>query len=66
MASMVTPQTGNSSTPPANSKVKRKRSLKKADDEIEDDKTWTSGDFEVVTVDRVRFRVPSYLLFGSR
>lgn len=31
-----------------------------------DHRAWTRGDFEVITADRVRFRVPSYVLFGAR
>jgi hypothetical protein len=31
-----------------------------------DDPTWTSGDFEVVTTDRVRFKIPSYHLYSAR
>lgn len=46
----------------AGSSSKRKR----GDNEIIDDKTWTSGNFEVITSDRVRFRVQDYLLFASR
>lgn len=30
------------------------------------DNIWTTGNFEVITVDRVRFRVPDYLLFSAR
>lgn len=33
---------------------------------ITDDKKWVDGDFEVITVDKVRFRVPSYYLFAAR
>lgn len=33
---------------------------------ITDDVTWTSGDFEVITADNVRFLVPSYHLFSAR
>ncbi|CAK9781646.1 hypothetical protein CC85DRAFT_298701 [Cutaneotrichosporon oleaginosum] len=32
---------------------------------ISDDTTWTDGDFQVITSDRVRFRVPSFLLFAA-
>lgn len=35
-------------------------------DEITDSKEWTEGDFEVITADKVRFRVPSYRLFAAR
>lgn len=31
-----------------------------------DDKKWTEGDFEIITSDNVRFRVPSYHLFSNR
>jgi hypothetical protein len=31
-----------------------------------DDKVWTEGDFELVSADRVRFRIPSYYLFAAR
>lgn len=33
---------------------------------IYNDSTWMLGDFEVITADNVRFRVPSYYLFASR
>ncbi|KLT45996.1 hypothetical protein CC85DRAFT_282137 [Cutaneotrichosporon oleaginosum] len=33
---------------------------------IIDDKYWIEGDFEIVTSDSVRFRVPSYYLFAAR
>lgn len=33
---------------------------------IKDDDTWTDGDFEIISADNVRFRVPSYYLFASR
>lgn len=36
------------------------------DDRIQNDKSWTSGDFELISVDNVRFRVPSYYLFTAR
>lgn len=35
-------------------------------DEITDHEDWTEGDFEVITADKVRFRVPSYHLFSAR
>jgi hypothetical protein len=33
---------------------------------VVDDKYWVEGDFEIVTSDSVRFRVPSYYLFAAR
>lgn len=33
---------------------------------ITDDEEWTDGNFEVITSDRVRFKVPDYLLFWAR
>lgn len=33
---------------------------------IVDDKTWTTGDFTLVSSDHVRFRVPSYYLLAAR
>lgn len=33
---------------------------------VVDDKYWVEGDFELVTADGVRFRVPSYYLFAAR
>jgi hypothetical protein len=35
-------------------------------DTIRDDDDWTDGDFEVITSDGVRFRVPSFHLFSAR
>jgi hypothetical protein len=36
------------------------------DSPVVDHATWVDGDFEVITSDGVRFRVPSYHLFSSR
>jgi hypothetical protein len=36
------------------------------DTSIVDDKTWTDGDFEVITADEVCFRVPTFHLFSAR
>jgi hypothetical protein len=36
------------------------------DDGIKDDKKWTHGEFEVITQDSVRFRVPKHLMEGHR
>lgn len=36
------------------------------DADITDDRSWTSGDFEIITSDRVRFRVDTHLLLGAR
>jgi hypothetical protein len=33
---------------------------------IRDEKDWTDGDFEIITSDCVRFRVPSFHLYSSR
>lgn len=33
---------------------------------VADHTKWTSGNFEIITVDNVRFRVPDYVLFGAR
>jgi hypothetical protein len=33
---------------------------------VTDDPTWTSGNFEVITTDNVRFCVPDYILFAAR
>lgn len=35
-------------------------------EEIIDHLLWTEGDFEVITADKVRFRVPFYYLFSAR
>jgi hypothetical protein len=34
--------------------------------DITDDEQWTTGDFEIITSDHVKFHVPSYMLFGAR
>lgn len=36
------------------------------DPSISDDDEFTTGDFEVITADNVRFRVPSEFLFAAR
>jgi hypothetical protein len=35
-------------------------------DEIADDEDFKEGDFELVTTDHVRFRIPSHYLFAHR
>ncbi len=35
------------------------------EDHIIDDEYWTDGDFEIITANGVRFRVPSYHLFAA-
>ncbi len=35
-------------------------------EETKDDERWTEGDFQIVTADNVRFRVPSFYLFAHR
>lgn len=36
------------------------------DKSIKDDEKWTQGDFQIITSDNIRFRVPSYYLFSNR
>lgn len=43
-----------------------KANKRQATPAIKDDTTWTSGNFEIITTDKVRFRVPDHLLFGAR
>lgn len=33
--------------------------------ELRQDPAWTEGDFELVSADGVRFRVPSYYMYAS-
>lgn len=35
-------------------------------EDITDDPTWTEGDFTLISIDNVRFRVHGYVLFGAR
>lgn len=36
------------------------------DDEITDDKQWTTGDFAIVSADNVRFRIDRHYLMSAR
>lgn len=53
-------------TKPAKTTKATKATKHKATPAIKDDETWTSGNFEIITTDKVRFRVPDHLLFGAR
>jgi hypothetical protein len=33
---------------------------------VTDDSTWTTGDFEIISADGVRFRIESYYLYANR
>lgn len=56
-----------SPTPPALTSAAQVASPKTTvTDKITDHKEWTDGDFEIITADNVRFRVPSYHLFSAR
>lgn len=38
---------------------------RQSQNEVKQDPAWTEGDFELVSADGVRFRVPSYYMYAS-
>lgn len=43
-----------------------KSELETTVERIRDEKDWSDGDFEIITADNVRFRIPSFYLYSAR